>query len=290
MTRAAHLLVLLTAGVIAEPPAPGGGSIRAVPTPAQIESDWLRQATLRFPPADSGQMSPEDDARGGNDGVRDSGDVGYYGFHTNRDMNPWWQVDLGRRTSISRVMIYNGSTVADAKRAFGIAVLISGDGRKWVEGRRRRKPYCPGVLAVVHTFGSNLKWNPHIHLVLTAGGLSLDGQRWVPGPKKYLAPAPALATEWKLRLIAGIRGADCQQPLFRRRLRNDRRRRINLDLLLGHVRKQKWHVLIGPSLRTADKAVRYACRYTKRPVIAEGRIKRFKDGHVTFQFKDYHRG
>jgi hypothetical protein len=146
------------------------------------------------------------------------------------------------------------------------------------------------MLAVVHTFGSNLKWNPHVHLVLTAGGLSLDGQRWVPGPKKYLAPAPALATEWKLRLIAGIRQADREQPVFRRRLKSDRRRRINLDLLLGHVRKQKWHILVGPSLRTADNAVRYACRYTKRPVIAEGRIKRFKNGYVTFQFKDYHRG
>lgn len=163
-------------------------------------------------------------------------------------------------------------------------------GRKWVEGRRRRYLFLPGIIAVVHTFGSDLKWNPHIHLVLTAGGMSLDGQRWVAGPSKYLAPAPALATEWKLRLIAGIRHADDKQRLYRRRLRSDRRRRINLDLLLGHVRKQKWHILVGPSLQTADKAVRYACRYTKRPVIAEGRIKSFKNGYVTFQFKDYHKG
>ena len=47
-------------------------------------------------------------------------------------------------------------------------------------------------------------------------------------------------------------------------------------------------ILIGPSLKSADQAVRYACRYTKRPVIAEGRIIKFAQGHVTFRFKDYH--
>jgi len=59
---------------------------------------------------------------------------------------------------------------------------------------------------------------------------------------------------------------------------------------LGHIRKKSRHILIGPSLRCVDKAVRYACRYTKRPVIAEVRIVKFEHGFVSFQFKDYHKG
>ncbi len=91
-------------------------------------------------------------------------------------------------------------------------------------------------------------------------------------------------------MIRGIRDAHKTNPLYRRRLRSDRRRRIDVDKLLGHIRKKRWRTLIGPSLKSADKAVRYACRYTKRPVIAEGRIVRFQDGYVTFRFKDYHKG
>ena len=72
--------------------------------------------------------------------------------------------------------------------------------------------------------------------------------------------------------------------------RRCRRRRIDIDKLLGHIRKKRWHILVGPALRRADKVVRYACRYTKRPAIAEGRILWFKDGYVTFRFKDYHQG
>jgi hypothetical protein len=162
--------------------------------------------------------------------------------------------------------------------------------RKWVAARRKPKPFLPGLIIVLHTFGSDLKWNPHLHVVVTMGGLSLDRRRWVPGPKRYLVPAPLLATEWKLNVIAGVRATHEANPLFRRRLRSDRRRRIDVDKLLGHIRKKRWHILIGPSLQSADKAVRYACRYTKRPVIAEGRILAFQKGYVTFVFKDYHQG
>jgi len=120
--------------------------------------------------------------------------------------------------------------------------------------------------------------------------LSLDGKRWIRAPKRYLVPAPLLGTEWKLNVIASVRKAHEKYTLFRRRLRKDRRRRIDIDKLLGHIRKKRWHILIGPSLKSAGKAVRYACRYTKRPVIAEGRIVKFEKGYVTFKFKDYHKG
>ena len=164
-------------------------------------------------------------------------------------------------------------------------------GRKsqpWLAARHPRRRYLPGMIIVLHTFGSDLKWNPHLHMIVTAGGLNGTGNRWHAAPQRYLVPGPLLGTEWKLNVLHGVRRAHQSQPLVRRRLRSDRRRRIEVDKLLGHIRKKRWHILIGPSLKSADKAVRYACRYTKRPVIAEGRIIKFAQGHVTFRFKDYH--
>jgi hypothetical protein len=162
--------------------------------------------------------------------------------------------------------------------------------QKWLGARRPCKRYRPGLIIVLHTFGGDLKCNPHLHVIVTGGGLSLDGQRWVAAPKRYLVLAPWLDTEWKLYVITGIRAAHPSSPLSRRRLRSDRRRRLNIDTLLGHIRKKRWPILIGPSLKRAEKAVRYACRYTKRPVLAEGRIVKFERGYVTYRFKDYHKG
>ena len=45
-----------------------------------------------------------------------------------------------------------------------------------------------GILIVIHTFGTDMKWHPHIHLIVTGGGLSLDGKRWIetdPNPMEY---------------------------------------------------------------------------------------------------------
>lgn len=97
-------------------------------------------------------------------------------------------------------------------------------------------------MAVLHIFVIDLKWNPHIHMVITAGGLSVDERKWVIGPKRYLVPAPLLA-EWKLRVIQGIRDAHDRRRLLCRPLRSDPRRRVDIDRLLGHVRKRRWRIL-----------------------------------------------
>jgi hypothetical protein len=214
-----------------------------------------------------------------------------------------WQLRLPIYDNRERLLAVLFRAAADAVLSLtvGNPAPLGKKSQQWLAGRnksrrrrrgrgRKRRPFVPGMIAVLHTFGNDLKWNPHIHMVVTAGGLSLDGKRWVPGPKRYLVPAPLLGTEWKLRVIEGIRRLHQQERLVCRRLRSDHRRRVDIDKLLGHVRKQTWRILIGPSLRTAGQAVRYACRYSKRPVIAEWRLLNFRNGYVTFRFKDHHRG
>lgn len=214
-----------------------------------------------------------------------------------------WQLRLPIYDNRSRLLQVLFRAAADAVLSLttGTPVPLGKKSQEWLAGRlktrrrrrgrgRKRRPFVPGLIAVLHTFGSDLKWNPHIHMVITAGGLSLDGRKWVHGPKRYLVPAPLLGTEWKLRVIQGIRDAHVRHALFCRPLRSDPQRRVDVGKLLGHVRKRRWRILIGPSLRTAEKAVRYACRYTKRPVIAEARILNFQNGCVTFRYKDYHQG
>lgn len=64
-----------------------------------------------------------------------------------------------------------------------------------------------GIMAVLHTFGSDLKWNPHLHLVVTGGGLSLDGKSWVTTDSRFLMSHKGLKSRWKYQVITRMKRA-----------------------------------------------------------------------------------
>ncbi len=106
------------------------GESPPVITPGQIEADWLRQDALRGRASaawPAGNVTPEQDAAGGCDGVK----TGKWGFHTAEEANPWWQVDLGKPAALDRVVIYNRCDGGFANRASRIMVLLSADARSF---------------------------------------------------------------------------------------------------------------------------------------------------------------
>ena len=59
-----------------------------------------------------------------------------------------------------------------------------------------------GVLAVLHTWGQNLTLHPHVHCVVTGGGLSLDESRWIAGRDDYFLPVPILRRVFRGKFLA----------------------------------------------------------------------------------------
>jgi hypothetical protein len=105
----------------------GGLSRAAAPTEAELRADWLRQAELRGRGRlDTTPVTPEVDAGGGCDGIKD----GKWGFHTAEEDNPWWQVDLGQPTPLDQIQVYNRCDEF-AARASRLTVLLSDDGTAW---------------------------------------------------------------------------------------------------------------------------------------------------------------
>ncbi len=87
--------------------------------------DWVRQAKAR---SQSKPLTVADDAAGGCDGIKD----GTAGFHTQKEQNPWWQVDLGSRAKLGRIVIWNRTEAQLAtQRAKRLVVRLSTDGKAW---------------------------------------------------------------------------------------------------------------------------------------------------------------
>ena len=153
-----------------------------------------------------------------------------------------------------------------------------------------RNPFKPGFQIALHTFGSALNWHVHLHLIVTAGGLSLDHERWISAPERSLIYPPSLALEFKLRVCEAIENEHEAHPLNVRRLRRDRRERLDPDRLVPWVRSMKWYCHVGPALKDPSAALKYCGRYTRRPAIGETRLLNYNGRSVTFWYKDYAQG
>ncbi|WP_437729415.1 IS91 family transposase [Sorangium sp. So ce861] len=64
-----------------------------------------------------------------------------------------------------------------------------------------------GVTGVLHTWSRDLSFHPHLHCIVTGGGLSLDGSRWIEGRRGYLFPVQVLGKLFRGKLLAALRQA-----------------------------------------------------------------------------------
>lgn len=144
-----------------------------------------------------------------------------------------------------------------------------------------------GFTAVLHTWGQNLLFHPHLHCVVTGGGLSLDGERWIAGRADYFLPVRALGQLFRGKFLAGLKAAyqggrmtltgsvaSLHDPREFRRL-------------LGTLYRQRWVVYAKPPFGGAEQVYRYLGRYTHRVAISNNRLVSLKHGCVMFGYKDY---
>ena len=125
-----------------------------------------------------------------------------------------------------------------------------------------------GCLAVLHTWTRALLYHPHVHLLVTAGGLSADGAQWMaPTHPAYLLPVRALSVIVRAKLCTALKKAGL------------------LEHVPAHVWKKDWVVHSQPAGRGV-KVLEYLARYVFRIAISNGRIERIEDGQVTFRYRD----
>jgi hypothetical protein len=147
-----------------------------------------------------------------------------------------------------------------------------------------------GVLAVLHTWGQNLALHPHVHCVVTGGGLSLDEGRWIAGRDDYFLPVPILRCVFRGKFLSGLRTA-----FQKGRLRFPGRlaalaRPARFHRLLDETVRTEWVVYARPPTKGPATVLKYLARYTHKTAISNSRLVSLADGRVTFRWKDYAHG
>jgi ribosomal protein L37AE/L43A len=147
-----------------------------------------------------------------------------------------------------------------------------------------------GVLAVLHTWGQNLTLHPHVHCIVTGGGLAPDASRWVAGRDDFFLPVRILSRVFRGKFLSGLRAAFRRGKLrFHGRL-EALARPERFDRLLDQTVRTEWVVYAKPPTKGPATVLKYLARYTHRAAISNRRLVEFTEGQVSFRWKDYAHG
>jgi DNA-directed RNA polymerase subunit RPC12/RpoP len=126
-----------------------------------------------------------------------------------------------------------------------------------------------GILAVLHTWASNLTYHTHVHMLVTGGGVDNNG-RWISCKNKYLVPVKALSKLIRGKFAARLRRSD--NNLYR-----------DVDPMTW---SKDWVVNSLHYGKGQDVVLKYLARYVFRIAITNNRIVSMDKTHVTFRYKD----
>jgi hypothetical protein len=135
------------------------------------------------------------------------------------------------------------------------------DDPQWMGGQ-------PSVMGVLHTWTRAMLYHPHAHFLVSAGGLSDDGQEWMPAKNPaFLVPVRALSVVFRAKIRDGLQAAGLRPAVP------------------ASVWEKPW-VVHAQHAGTGQKVLDYLGRYVFRIAITHSRLESLEAGNVTFRYRD----
>jgi Putative transposase len=144
-----------------------------------------------------------------------------------------------------------------------------------------------GFFAVLHSWGQNLMFRPHLHCVVPGGGLSADGQRWVRCRARFFLSVRVLSRLFRRLFLERIEKAFNSGKLqFFASLESLRDPRA-FAARIAAAKEYEWVVYAKRPFAGPQQVLDYVGRYTHRVAISNNRLIDIDNGRVQFHWKDY---
>ncbi len=143
-----------------------------------------------------------------------------------------------------------------------------------------------GFLAILHTWSQTLIDHPHLHCLVTGGGLSPDGKQWLRSRKDFFLPVKVLSSLFRGKFLEGLkREYETGQLRFPGQI-EELKEASAFTRFLTDLYHQKWVVYCQPPLKHPKKVVDYLGRYTHRVALSNDRLVKLEGHEVTFRWRD----
>lgn len=148
-----------------------------------------------------------------------------------------------------------------------------------------KKGILAGIFTALHTFGRDLKWNVHVHLSVTCGGLSAQATQWKP---MYFAKAQ-IVPMWRYAIIDLLRRS-YESLVLPGHLNSAIRSRLDWSRWLDTHYQKPWIVHFAKPSHSHVRNINYLGRYIKRPPLSQSRLRHYDGKTVAFEFLDHRTG
>lgn len=143
-----------------------------------------------------------------------------------------------------------------------------------------------GFMAILHTWSQTLIDHPHLHCLVSGGGLSLDGKQWICSKKDFFIPVKVLSSLFRGKFLDGLkREYEAERLKFPGQI-EQLKEASSFKRLLTNLYHQKWVVYCKSPLKNPEKVMDYLGRYTHRVALSNDRLVKLEGNHVTFRWRD----
>ena len=144
-----------------------------------------------------------------------------------------------------------------------------------------------GFLAVLHTWGSNLIWHPHLHVLVSGGGFDLKRGKWRRCRNRFLFPVKALSIVYRKIMLEALEALEDGKQAIQ--WPEDWQSEGERKLARAKLKQRSWVIYAKSTLANTRAAVRYLARYTNRIAISNHRILvcDLQAESIEFRYKDY---
>ncbi len=147
-----------------------------------------------------------------------------------------------------------------------------------------------GFTAALHTWSRTLGFHVHLHCIVTGGGLSPDGAKWIASRKDFFLPVRVLSKVFRGKFLDYLARAYNKEELTFAGSSASLADPNEFRRLKDRLYRKNWHVYVKPPIAGASAAFKYLARYTHRVAISDSRIVRIEGsgnaGRVTFTYRD----
>ena len=161
---------------------------------------------------------------------------------------------------------------------------LSGIAAQSITTMAKKKDVLPGIFTALHTFGRDLKWNVHVHLSVTCGGLTNERTTW---KTIYFAKDPIMKL-WRYGIINLLREAyNSGELTFPEGICGANPTPTEFNNWLDEHYQKHWIIHFAKPGNNAQKNVKYPGRYLKRPALSMSRLKHYDGKEVVFDYLDH---